>query len=251
MLGASGPPAGEAAPARGKGRLWGIIKSKNVSQLREARSQPEADDIPKDDALLSMGSIIFKQENRRAKASARFAVVQDSVAVERMCDLLIQDWGLKRPSVLLSVTGSAQDLRLESSLEQIVKHGLADAARSTNAWVFTGGTDAGVMSLTGLALRDVNAGGRGGDDEGQSHARTPCIGIAPWRKVTHREKLVPPEGESEAESVASRMDMEVLYVKRKNNSRESVAIDPNHTHFVMVDNQKEEFGGEIQLRGSI
>ena len=65
-------------------------------------------------------------------------------------------------------------------------------------------------------------------------------------KVTHREKLLPEGAREETEH-----GLEVLYVKRKANSRQSAAIDPNHTHFVMVDNGKDEFGGEIQLRGSI
>ena len=43
--------------------------------------------------------------------------------------------------------------------------------------------DAGVMALTGLALRS-------GHDS--SKARVPCIGITPWRKITHREKLYAP-----------------------------------------------------------
>jgi len=195
--------------------------------------------------ILSAGNVVFKTERRRAKASARFAVVQDTVAVERLVHMFEKDWRLKRPSVLLSITGSAQDLRLDTALEQVVKHGLADAARSTNAWVFTGGTDAGVMSLTGLALRDVGAHVT---EEDGKQKRTPCIGIAPWRKVTHREKLCAnPTGD---EADADRR-MEVLYVKRKPNSRESAAIDPNHTHFLLVDNGKDEYGGEINLRGML
>ena len=155
-----------------------------------------------------MGQIIFKSDARRAKDSSKFAVVGDSMQAEHVCDLLEQDWNLKRPSVLLSVTGSAQDLRLDGALEQYLKHGLADAARSTSAWVITGGTDSGVMALTGHALRDV-----GGDGAAQ-RGRTPCIGIAPWRKVTHREKLWvdpndPPPGTVPPEDPTN---MEVLYV---------------------------------------
>ena len=45
--------------------------------------------------------------------------------------------------------------------------------------------------------------------------------------------------------------MEVLYVKRKPNSKEGNAIDPNHTHFLLVENGKEEFGGEIDFRGKL
>ena len=261
-------------------------------QRSAARAAPAAGLVQ--DGVRSMGSLIFKSESRRAKASAKFAVVQDYVAAERLCDVLETSWALKRPSVLLSITGSAVDMRLDSSLEQRMKHGLADAARASNAWVFTGGTDCGVMALTSLALRDVGSGWRAGQDDG-GQTRTPCIGVAPYRKVTHREKLVaesatqpiglpsspePTNAPSAAPSAvgvaapgaapgvatadgggaggagvggqaAPNYEMEVLYVKRKPNSMESAALDPNHTHFILVDNGKDEYGGEIQLRGSI
>ena len=55
-----------------------------------------------DSGILSMGDVLFKADTRRAKASARFAVIQDSIQIERLCDLLEFDWALKRPSVLLS-----------------------------------------------------------------------------------------------------------------------------------------------------
>ena len=102
------------------------------------------------------------------------------------------------------------------------------------------------MGLTGMALRDESFASASLDQ-----SRTPCIGIVPWRKVTHREKLLPEGAAAVGARKETQHGLEVLYIKRKANSRESVAIDPNHTHFIMVDNGKDEFGGEIQLRGSI
>ena len=42
--------------------------------------------------------------------------------------------------------------------------------------------------------------------------------------------------------------LQVLYVKRKINSGASAALDANHTHFLCVENGKDEYGGEIRLR---
>ena len=68
-----------------------------------------------------MGQIIFKSDARRAKAAPKFALVGDGMQAEHVCDLLEQDWNLKRPSVLLSVTGSAQDLRRPARRRAILK----------------------------------------------------------------------------------------------------------------------------------
>ena len=46
---------------------------------------------------------------------------------------------------------SLQDFVLPPRLNKAFRHGLAKAAQATNAWVFTGGTDSGVMQLVGQA----------------------------------------------------------------------------------------------------
>ena len=208
------------APAK---KRWGVISTTVATtptqDLKEQFREPTVLS-----ALHSSGDVIFKQGSR-SKESAKFAVLPDSASVDILCDLLETVWKLEPPSVLLSVTGSAQDMALDSKLVQRVTSGLSSAARSTNAWVFTGGMDAGVMAMTGKALRGL---GQRAHDVGS--VQTPCIGIAPWRKVTHREKLYsPPEpGNGPAH------DMEVFYVKRKTNSRASAALDALHTHFLLV-----------------
>lgn len=128
--------------------------------------------------IVSAGEVIFKSETQKATASAKFAVLKEGTPTEHLVQLLRERWRLERPSVLLSVSGSAQDMKLEQSLEHTIKAGLESAARSTNAWVFTGGMDAGVMALTSNALRGVAS-----DSTSHDQLQTPCIGVAPFRKV--------------------------------------------------------------------
>ena len=199
------------------------------------------------EGFISHGSIIFAEAG--AKAEANFSVISESIDLQSISNLFEagQDagtqtlgWGLKRPQVLLSVTGSAQEMHIEPALEMAVKHGLSSAARSSEAWVFTGGMDTGVMAMTGTAMRAM-----GTREDTTGLDRTPCIGIVPFRKITHREKLI----------FASRTrsdDREALYVKRTPNSDESAGLDPNHTHFICVDNQNDAgWGGEVELRGKL
>ena len=98
-----------------KGKGWKLardaVSAPSPTQLAEAPADANV-------GLHSMGQIIFKSDARRAKDSSKFAVVGDGMQAEHVCDLLEQDWNLKRPSVLLSVTGSASHLELEPRLQK-------------------------------------------------------------------------------------------------------------------------------------
>ena len=72
--------------------------------------------------------------------------------------LLVGAWKLHMPSVLISITGgAAKDFKISEELKQHLNLGLVQAVQPTSAWVITGGTEAGVMKLTGRALREVDA----------------------------------------------------------------------------------------------
>ena len=47
-----------------------------------------------------------------------------------------------------------QEMQIKPRLEKAFKRGLAQAALATNAWIVTGGTDSGVMSLVGHGLAE-------------------------------------------------------------------------------------------------
>ena len=90
---------------------------------------------------------------------AKYACFKDDTNVSDVFRLLSECWKLKAPSVLISVTGSAQELNLEPKLAKDFEKGLADAAECTDGWVVTGGTDTGVMALVGRALRSRQLAG--------------------------------------------------------------------------------------------
>jgi hypothetical protein len=55
-------------------------------------------------------------------------------------------WNLPRPKLLISITGGALDFPLRGD---DVLHKLMEAARSTDAWLVTGGTNVGIMKYVG------------------------------------------------------------------------------------------------------
>ena len=145
---------------------------------------------------------------------------------------------------------------IQPRLESLLKAGLVSAASSTNAWVITGGTDAGVTALVGQALSQ-SAQGR----------TTPCIGVASWRHVSHREKFYDEKEEgklnlraqrtSEAQADADAAGTnhgprQVLYVKRTRNTDRACALEPNHNHFILVNDERHKsLDGALPMRAQI
>ena len=85
-------------------------------------------------------------------------------------------WKLKRPDVIISVTGGAQDFDLSTEdLDKIFK-GMMDGTRSLNSWFVTGGTRTGVMKYVGTFRQKYNPA-------------APLIGITPFGAILGSEHL--------------------------------------------------------------
>jgi hypothetical protein len=222
----------------------------------------------KDQLPMTFGEVEFSTR-QPDQPLGKFACVSDASDAEAVVNLL-EAWIPKRPNVIISVTGSAQRMELHSELESLFLSGLAAAARSTNAWIFDGGTDSGVMRMVGEAFEDAQG-------------EVPLIGVMPWRMVTSRELFFDPATErarkNDRDRKSAKRDQErserylnqgydseeddepldppgaagapVRYVKRVANSSRSSAIDMNHSHFLFVDDGKEKWGGEINLRAAV
>jgi transient receptor potential cation channel subfamily M protein 2 len=89
-----------------------------------------------------------------------------------------EGWNLSMPQLVISVAGdSAQNFTIPQRMRTAFKRGLIKAATSTNSWIITGGTNAGVMRLVGEAV----------SEEFNSLV---VIGIAAWGTIASRNKLV-------------------------------------------------------------
>ena len=121
---------------------------------------------------------------------------------------LIEPLGISPPKNLILLIGGADKLdeKLTSRLTQLLSRGIARAAADAEALIIDGGTQAGVMQIMGLSIAD-----RG--------RKSSLLGVAPAGKVTY------PEGPSVP-------------------SNDSAPLDPNHSHFVLVDGK--EWGSETE-----
>ena len=80
------------------------------------------------------------------RAPSPFVCVSVTTDAEKLRELIMYRWGLRAPRVLISVTGAAKNFDLPPQLDKMLRAGLLRAAKASNAWFLTGGTNAGTAS---------------------------------------------------------------------------------------------------------
>ncbi|XP_074622988.1 transient receptor potential cation channel subfamily M member-like 2 isoform X1 [Acropora palmata] len=179
------------------------------------------------------GEIDFLGLGRQTKR-VPYVRLSHNTDVSVILKLMLEGWDLEIPNLVISVTGGAKSFVLKPRLKEVFRRGLIKAAKSTSAWIITGGTNTGVMKHVGEAVREHEMT-LGSED------KVNVIGIATWGIVDRKESLI-----------ASK-DQNGLYpaLYRMENDPESsgALLDSNHSHFLLVDNGTEEkYGVEIDLR---
>lgn len=138
--------------------------------------------------------------------------------MEKTSRLLFDVWKLKEPKLIISVTGGAH-LMVKPKIRDIFCSGVVKAAYSTQGWITTGGSYAGVMRYVGEAakndIRSLN------QDE-----RIVVMGISNWTTVANREELV------YNKNVEQPIQIKMSDTKYETTEK-SELMDPNHTHFLL------------------
>ena len=169
------------------------------------------------------------QADASQRKCAAYLRISSSSTGMRVARLIAKYWKIRRPSVLISITGGATSLKLSQRLEQAFTRGLQAVAQSTNAVIFTGGTSAGVMALVGSVFA-------------HSTEPIPLIGFLSWTKLHGRQFLEGNSGEVEPRA----------YVAGERNNANGAGLESRHTHFVLADGgEGSGWGAEISLRDSV
>src|SRR5207249_8282489 len=139
------------------------------------------------------------------KNTAKLVAASPNAPMARLNEAL----GISPPKNLILLIGGADNLdeKLTSRLTQLFSRGIARAAADAEALIIDGGTQAGVMQIMGQSIAD-----RG--------RKSSLLGVAPAGKVSYPG----------APSVPA--------------SNDSAPLDPNHSHFVLVDGN--EWGSETE-----
>jgi transient receptor potential cation channel subfamily M protein 2 len=197
----------------------GYEKSDHTEKAIEAKSEREWKETQdtETEPTDSYGEISFGGRN-----NSKYLRIETNTNVSSLLKLMVEYWNMEIPTLLISVTGGAQNFTMKPRLKEVFRHGLVKAAESTGAWIVTGGTNTGVMKHVGEAIRDYTI--RHG-----SKNMISTIGIATWGCINNKDALV---GSTEFGLwPADYTPDETSQEKTK-----ETPLDPNHSHFLLVDN---------------
>nr|QHX41567.1 transient receptor potential cation channel subfamily M member 3-like [Octopus vulgaris] len=147
--------------------------------------------------------------------------------VEHILELLQKFWGLDLPKLLITVHGGILNFDLQPKLKRVFRKGLLKAAKTTGAWIVTGGTNTGVTRHVGDAISDLTT---------KAKNKVVAIGIASWGIVENKELLIG-------------SDKIVPYHCVSSPKTNCAVLNSNHSYFLLIDNGTVgKYGGEILLR---
>ncbi|XP_062317558.1 transient receptor potential cation channel subfamily M member 1-like isoform X2 [Osmerus eperlanus] len=158
---------------------------------------------------------------------AMYIRVSNDTKPDNLLHLMVKDWQLELPTLLISVHGGLQNFDLPPKLKQVFGKGLIKAAVTTGAWIFTSGISTGVIRHVGDALKDHSSKSRG---------KVCAIGIAPWGIVENKEDLIG-------------RDVTRPYQTMSNPLSKLSVLNNSHSHFILSDNGTcGKYGAEVKLR---
>ncbi|XP_023245943.1 transient receptor potential cation channel trpm [Copidosoma floridanum] len=158
---------------------------------------------------------------------AQYVRLAHDTKPEPIVQLLCREWNLGLPKLLITVHGGRSNFELQPTLKKVLRKGLLKAAKTTGAWIFTGGTNTGVTRQVGDALLL---------ERSQRQGRVVSIGIAPWGILEKSHELIGRGREIPYDSLASPWS-------------KFAVLNNRHAYFLLVDNGTGgRYGAEIVLR---
>ncbi|CAL1604658.1 unnamed protein product [Knipowitschia caucasica] len=146
---------------------------------------------------------------------------------DSLLQMMVKEWQLELPTLLVSVHGGLQNFELPPKLKQVFGKGLIKASVTTGAWIFTGGVSTGVIRHVGDALKEHSSKSRG---------KVCAIGIAPWGIIENKEDLIG-------------KDVTRPYQTMSNPLSKLSVLNSFHSHFILADNGTTgKYGAEVRLR---
>ncbi|XP_051000505.1 transient receptor potential cation channel subfamily M member 7 isoform X1 [Acomys russatus] len=158
---------------------------------------------------------------------AKYVRLSYDTKPEIILQLLLKEWQMELPKLVISVHGGMQKFELHPRIKQLLGKGLIKAAVTTGAWILTGGVNTGVAKHVGDALREHAS---------RSSRKICTIGIAPWGVIENRNDLVG-------------RDVVAPYQTLLNPLSKLNVLNNLHSHFILVDDGTVgKYGAEVRLR---
>ncbi|XP_078539582.1 transient receptor potential cation channel subfamily M member 5 [Lissotriton helveticus] len=156
-----------------------------------------------------------------------FVKVPSTINPEVLFDLMINEWNLPAPNLVVSLVGGDENFHMKSWLRDIMRKGLVKAAQSTGAWIFTSGLRDGITRHVGEAVRDHSLAST------SSKVRVVAIGIASLGMI------------QQGDIFENLKNDDLVYYRNEEPSLCPLpALDNNHTHFILVDHSNDDKSNE-------
>ncbi|XP_054906514.1 transient receptor potential cation channel subfamily M member 6 isoform X4 [Poeciliopsis prolifica] len=157
--------------------------------------------------------IIDFQDTATRVCRAKYVRVAVDSKPEVLLQLMLREWQMERPKLLLTVHGGSENFILPPKVKQAFSKGLITAAISTGAWIFTDGINTGVSKYVGEAVKLF-----GGHDLRKRNT----IGITPWGMIDNNLDLIG-------------RDVFRPYQPLGNPLSKRTCLNGFHSHFLLVD----------------
>ncbi|KAJ3603567.1 hypothetical protein NHX12_028312 [Muraenolepis orangiensis] len=121
------------------------------------------------------GTVDFQDSAARVCRAKYVRVAVDSKA-EAVLQLMLREWQMDRPKLLISVQGGSENLVLPPKVSQAFSKGLLTAALSTGAWILTDGINTGVSRYVGEAVKTFGS---------HNLRKRNTVGVTPWGMINN------------------------------------------------------------------
>ncbi|XP_067376278.1 transient receptor potential cation channel subfamily M member 6 isoform X3 [Channa argus] len=142
-----------------------------------------------------------------------YARVAVDTKAELLLQLMLREWQMERPKLLLIVQGGSENFTLPPKVKQAFSKGLITAARSTGAWILTDGINTGVSRYVGDAVKTYG---------GHNLRKRNTVGISPWGVIDNNTDLIG-------------RDVFRPYQPLGNPLSKRSRLNGFHSHFILVD----------------
>uniref|UniRef100_A0AAQ4QVV8 non-specific serine/threonine protein kinase n=1 Tax=Gasterosteus aculeatus aculeatus TaxID=481459 RepID=A0AAQ4QVV8_GASAC len=158
------------------------------------------------------GTIDFQDTATRV-CRAKFVRVGVHSKPEVLLQLMLREWQMERPKLLLTVQGGSENFPLPLKVKQAFSKGLITAALSTGAWILTDGISTGVSKYVGEAVKTFG---------GHNLRKRNTVGITPWGVIDNNMDLIG-------------RDVFRPYQPLGNPLSKRARLNGFHSHFLLVD----------------
>ncbi|ROT74192.1 hypothetical protein C7M84_007309 [Penaeus vannamei] len=143
--------------------------------------------------------------------------------------LMVGTWKLlepEHPKLVISFSGDEERFSLEGAKKKTFMAGLIRTVESTDAWLLTDGSDAGISKVVGQTVNEMQTTTK---TDGRLMPYIKCIGVASYGSCRNKDSLVNAEEEIESEQ------KHFYDVTRTSGRQARIALNGDHTHFLLVD----------------